>query len=118
MERTTEFPSTDDLSTEQFVRPSLDAIDSTIPAPLYTAPYEQVELEQDVDLSDGTPKVEVDHAAMSFSASRNLVAPEKTAKRRRSRPPVIEISGLTMVLVAVAGAGAFILGVVVASMVL
>lgn len=133
MQSRSEFQSSDDLATEQFIRPSvetidvskleaiddrlsLDAIDATIPAPLYTSPYEQVEVEQDVDVDD--VKVTIDHASMSFSASRNLVAPEKTAKRRRAKPPIVEISAMTMILAAVAGAGAFILGVVVASMVL
>jgi hypothetical protein len=110
MENRSEFHSTDDLATEQFTRPSLDSIDSTIPAPLYTSPYEQVEVDHEID-------IEVEQAAMSISASRNLVAPEKTAKRRRHNP-VLEISTTTMILAAVAGAGAFILGVIVASMVL
>ena len=112
MENRSEFHSTDDLATEQFTRPSLDAIDATIPAPLDTSPYEQVEVDHEIEID-----VEVERAAMSISASRNLVAPEKTAKRRRQHP-VLEVSATTMVLAAVAGAGAFILGVVVASMVL
>ena len=40
-----------------------------------------------------------------------------TAKRRR-QTPILEVSATTRVLAAVAGAGAFILGVVVASMAL